>query len=231
MKLTEYLDGMRAAATAEELEAAIQAPFKHSYRGRIWSQICEVRIAEGERICAAHPLGRFVPRYGPRRQLTVCGETYRVGRGGNSTGVRYCWHAAGQWVMEILRREGFSVRAAHRLWDGWSGYPHRALKIVEEALAGKIPDPELNVLRPHGRTSGGPIRYSVEANEADQHDRRASRPCPCGGTLFDWGGGWSEGFDFINWHCIACPEIYTEYMTREQFYSLRQSPRNLGEAA
>lgn len=225
MKLAEYLDGMRAASTAAELEAAIQAPFKHAYRGRTWSQICKVRIEAGERICAQHPLGRYVPRFGPGGRLTVCGEIYKVGRGGNGAGVRYCWHYAGEWAMDIWRREGFSVRAAHRLWDGWADYPHRALAIVEAAVAGRIPDPELNVLRPHGRTDGSPIRYSVEANEADKFDRRASRPCPCGGTLFDWGAGHSEGFDFINWHCVKCPEVFTEYMTQADLYALRRSAR------
>lgn len=228
MKLIEYLDGMRSASTAKELEAAIQADFKHSFRGRTWSQICKVRIEAGERICAAHPHGHFVPRLGDRHALTVCGETYKVGYGQNSTGVRYCWHYAGEWAMGLLKENGFSTTAAYRIWDGWSHYPHRALSIVELALAGKIPDPRLNRLIRHKRTGyGSPIRYTVEQNNVDTYDRRASRPCKCGGTLFDWGCGHSEGFEFINWHCNKCPDVFTEYMTQKRLYELRSASRKV----
>jgi hypothetical protein len=225
--LAAYLDGMKAATTASDLEAAIQVPFKHSYRGRTWSQISKARIEAGLAIVDKSPLARYIPRYGAGRRLEVCGETYRVGRGGNSTGVRYCWHYAGAWAMDMLRREGFSIRASHRLWDGgWNDYPHRSLKVVEAALAGLYPDPELNVLRRHERTAHGqPINYSIEKNDADRFDRRASRPCPCGGTLFDWGAGHSDGFDYINWHCIACPDVFTEYMTQKDLYALRQGSK------
>lgn len=222
MKLSEYLDGMRSATTADELEAAIQAPYKHSFRGRTWSQICRVRIETGKRIVAAHPLGKYVPQFGPHRLLTVCGETYKVGRGQNSTGVRYAWEYARIWARSVLKQQGFSTRVAHRICDNdWSDYPHRSLNTVADALAGKFPDPELNVLHRY-RSSAGPIKYSIERNNADRWDYRANRPCECGGTLFDWGGGHSEGFEFINWHCNACPDVFTEYMTREQFYELRR---------
>lgn len=222
MILREYLDGMRAATTAAELEAAIQAPFKHPFCGRTWTTICKVRIEAGQRICAAHPHGHLVPRLGERRRLTVCGETYRVGYGGNGTGERYVRHAAGEWAKGLLVRAGLSQQAAHAIWDEWSDYPHRCLDTIEAALAGKLPDPELNVLIRHRVNGGHPIRLTVEQNEADKLDRRASRPCPCGGTLFDWGGGHSAGFEFINWHCNACPDVFTEYMTWERFAELRQ---------
>jgi hypothetical protein len=227
MTLADYLGGMRSATTAEELDAAIQAPFKHPYRGRTWSQICRVRIEVGERIVASHSHGFYVPHLGERRLLTVCGQTYKVGRGQNSTGIRYAWHYAGDWAKVVLSKNGFSKRAANRLWDSdWQDYPHRALGVVASALAGQIPDPPLNVLIKNKRYGcGHPINYSVEQNEADQWDRRACRPCNCGGTLFDWGGGHSEGFDFISWRCNACPDTFTEYMTREAFYSLRQGAR------
>lgn len=229
MKLAEYLDGMRAAATADDLETAIQAPFKHSFCGRTWSTICKVRVEAGERICAAHPLGIYVPRFGPRRLLTVCGEAYKVGRGGNSTGVRYAWHYAGEWAKGLLIENGFSKRAAHRIWDSWSEYPHRALEKVEAARAGGMPDPEMNVLIRHSRVegSGSPIRYTVEQNIADKHDRRASQPCSCGGTLFDWGSGHSEGFEYINWHCNKCPDVFTEYMTPARLREIRTSRREV----
>jgi hypothetical protein len=230
MKLSEYLDGMRAATTPEELQAAIMADFKHNFLGPTWSKICKVRIEAGKKIVDAHPHGRFVPKLGPGRKLNVCGETCSVGRGHNSTGVRYVWHSAGEWAQDVMRRNGMSKKAAHRIWSEWSDYPHRCLKTIEEALAGKIPDPVFFVLRPHGITTGGPLNYSVAQNDADDGDHRATRPCPCGkGTLFDWGGGWSEGFDFVNWHCDACPEVYTEYMTREAFYQMRQTRKYVAQ--
>lgn len=222
MKLSEYLDGMRAATTAAELEAAIQADFKHSFRGRTWSQICKVRIEAGERICACHPRGDLVPRFGPGRRLTVCGESYKVVNGGNSTGVRYVWHYAGEWAMKLMRQNGLGVRASHQVWDCWSSYPHRCLPIIEKALTGEIPDPELDVLREPYKGSN-PINYSRERNIADKGDQRAMRHCPCGGTLFDWGAGYSQGFDFINWHCDKCPDVYTEYLSPGRLREIRQA--------
>jgi hypothetical protein len=79
------------------------------------------------------------------------------------------------------------------------------------------------VLVRHRRDGGHPIRYSIEENERDDGDRRPSRPCPCGGTLFDWGSGHSLGFEFVNWHCNVCSDVFSEYMTREQLYALRSS--------
>lgn len=225
---TEYLAGMEAATSAAELEAAIQAPFEHPYRGRAWDRICEVRIRKGYELVAAHPLARFVPRFsgGRSRTLTVCGETYKVGRGGNSTGVRYAWHYAGEWAKEILRRNGFTTRAAERVWDMGRQYPHRILAVVEDALASRIPDPELNVLIRHERTGHGrPVKCTVEEARATG---RAMRPCECGGTLFDWGAGHSEGFDFVNWHCNACADVFTEYLGPGGLAAVR-NPR--GEAA
>jgi hypothetical protein len=223
-ELEPYLDGMRAATTAEELEAAFQQDqvyMRHGWNSRGMRRIEEVRVEEGLRLCAAHPAGRFVPVSGPRRRLEVCGETCRIARGGNSTGVRYAWHYAETWAIGIMTAQGLSLKAAHGVWSCFRDYPHRALQIVEEALAGRMPDPQLNVLIRHERRGGGsPIRYSVEENESG-HGRRASRPCPCGGTLFDWGGGHSAGFEFVEWRCIACPDVFTEYMTKERFYALR----------
>lgn len=217
MKLTEYLEGLRAATTAEELEAALHVDFKHPFHGPTWSRICKVREEVGEAICRAHPNGRFVPTFGPRRVLQVCGETYKVGRGGNSTGVRYVWTYAQFWAVDVLKANGLSQRAAYRIWDCWGNYPHRCLPIIADALAGKIPDPELNVLIRHERTSyGSPVNITVEKNEG-----RAMKPCECGGTLFDWGAGHSLGFDFVNWHCNKCPEVFTEYLGEGGLAALR----------
>ncbi len=220
MTLTEYLNGMSEASTADELEAAIQAPHVHSFQGRTWSRICKVRIAAGERICDAHPNGRFVPHYGPKRRLTVCGESYRVGRGGNSTGVRYAWHDARTWAEAVLRTNGFSRRAASEVWDSAFGYPHRALEVVEAALAGKLPDPPFNRLIYSGNTFDGEC---VRVNRRTETKRRAHRPCKCGGWRWDWGAGWNGYANFINWYCDRCPRVYTEYVTSERLREIRSS--------
>lgn len=221
MTLTEYLDGMRAASSAEELESAIHAKgFKHPFHRPTWSRICKVRIEAGERVCAAHPNGKFVPRLGPRHALTVCGEAHRVGYGGNSTGVRYCWHYAEQWATSILGDAGFSRRAAAAIWGTAFDYPHRALEIVADALAGKLPDPRFNRLIPHRSEAWQrPVRVS-RSTEAKQ---RAHRPCKCGeGWLWDWGCGWNGYANFINWRCDRCPRVYTEYVTNERLVGIRQ---------
>ena len=220
MTLTEYLNGMRNAQSAAELEAAIQADFKHTFYGKTWARISNVRIEAGQRICRAHPDGRFVPICGKRRKLELCGETYGVGYGGNSTGERYVWHDAKAWAVTVLMRNGFSRRAGHQIWDGHSSYPHRSLETARAALRGEIPDPTLNVLIPwkiedHGR----PVRCTVA--EA-RNEGRAMRPCDCGGTLLDWGVGHSQGFEFVNWHCNACPAVHTEYMMYDQLMAMRQ---------
>lgn len=221
-KLADYLAGMRSASTADELERAIQVPFKHAYRGSVWSRISKVRIEEGERICGLHPRGDFVPRLGPRHRLTVCGETYRVGYGQNSTGVRYCWYYAQQWVEGILKANGLSMRAAHSVWDSSLSYPHRALRTIDMAFTGKLPDPRFNRLIPHKTHDySRPVRVTERNAEATD---RAHRPCKCGGWLWDWGCGWNGYALFINWHCDECPRVYTEYITNERLMEIRRRP-------
>ncbi len=220
ISLRDYLAGIGAATTHRDLEAALQVQFAHPFHGPTWTRICNARIAAGEAICDASPLGQFVPRFKSRR-LTVCGDTYRVARGGNSTGVRYAWHGAQGWAVAILRSHGFSRRAAHTIWEQWRRYPHRCLATIEKAMAGELPDPQLDVLIYHERGYGSPIRYSVKQNEATGRDRRASQKCRCGGTLFDWGSGHSYGLDFINWHCNACPDVATEYLSPGRLYEIR----------
>jgi hypothetical protein len=226
MSLTQYLDGMQSASTAAELEVAIQAasrakpPFKHPYSGPTWSRICTVRKEAGKRICAAHPNGKFVPRLGPRHLLTVCGETYSVGYGQNSTGVRYCWHYAKEWSHGVLAKHGFSKRAAARIWDTAFDYPHRALSVVADALAGKIPDPRFDRLLPHRVEKwSGPVRVNRRTEAKD----REHRPCKCGdGWLWDWGAGWDGSHSFVNWHCDRCPRVYTEYVSNDRLTEIRQ---------
>lgn len=233
IKLQDYLAGIEAATTAEALEDALQAPYKHSFHGPTWTRICKARIAAGERIVDAHPDGRYVPRFGARRVLSVCGEIYRVGHGGNSTGVRYAWHSAKTFAVDVLMRNGLSRVGAYRVWDGFADYPHRCLATVRKALAGEYPDPELNVLK-LSYVDGFPIRYTVEQNDACDFDYRANMPCPhCStGTIFDWGGGYGAGdFPLVNWHCNACGAVYVEYMTNERFKDVRQAkPSRTAEA-
>ena len=221
LELQPYLDGMRAATTPDELEAAFQRDRtyqKHHFQSRGMRAIEKVRIEEGIRLCDRHPHGHLVPRYGHRRRLEIGGETYRVARGGNSTGVRYAWAYAEGWAIDAMIRAGLSRKAAHMVWGSFRDYPHRALKTVEEAMAGRIPDPALNVLIRSQYAGSGPISHSVEENGRDW---RASRPCACGGTLFDWGCGHSYGFEFVEWRCNACPDVFTEHMTQTQLYALR----------
>ncbi len=220
IKLSEYLCGLRQATTVNELEDAIQAPFKHSFHGRTWAAICKVRIEAGNAICANHPNGKFVPRM-IGKKLVVAGESYGVGRGGNSTGIRYTWHSAGDFAKSVLKQNGFTTRAASRIWDSWAQYPHRCLSVVEEALAGGYPDPVMNTLI-FSHTGCGPVNISVEQNDADKFDKRATLACKCSGTLFDWGGGFSDDFTFINWRCNRCADVFTEYVTPERMREIRQ---------
>lgn len=219
MNLSTYLNGLRAAKTAAQLDSAILAPYAHSFKGRSWAAICKVRIECGVAICDAHPNGRFVPRL-EGGTLTVCGEHYRVGRGHNSTGIRYVWHAAREFANDVLRRNGLSRRAASRILERWNGYPHRCLAIIEDALDGKLPDPPMNRLV-YSRKSD-PIRITVAGNREDQADRRAARRCGCGGTRFDWGSGLSDGFTVVEWRCNKCRRVYVEYVTPERFAEIRR---------
>ena len=219
MNLTQYLNGMRAATTADELETAIHAPFKHPFHGRTWRRICNVRDEVGRNICAAHPNGRYVPLFGAARQLQVCDQSYKVGHGQNSTGIRYIWTDAWQWAERILRGEGFSRRAAHDVCDGALKYPHRKLAIVADALSGNLPDPPLNRLIYSGNTIAGPVRV----NRRLEKNTRAHRRCKCGGWRWDWGCGWTGYCWVINWYCDRCTRIYVEYVDDDRLAQIRQT--------
>lgn len=229
LELRPYLDGMRAATTPDDLEAAFQkdrAYQKHGFRSRGMRAIEKVLVEEGVRLCVGHPHGHLVPRYDERRRLEVNGETYRVARGGNSTGVRYAWCDARDWAIDAMTKGGLSRRAAHLVWNSFRDYPHRALQTVEKAMTGEIPDPQLDVPVRSQHPGNRPISLSVEENEREGRHRRASRACTCGGTLFDWGCGHHLGFEFVEWRCNACPDVFTEHMTRETLYALRQGAEN-----
>jgi hypothetical protein len=133
-------------------------------------------------------------------------------------------------VKDVLRQQGFSRRAASMIWDHCGRYPHRCLAVVDAALKGKIPDPKLNRLILAYR-GGGPITYTAEVNNACTYDRRASRPCRCGGTLFDWGAGHSEDFWFVNWHCNGCDRVYTEYVAPDRLTEIRRDCKGVPSLA
>lgn len=225
MKLAEYIDGMRAARTGTELEAAIHAPFKHSFRGPTWSRISKVRKECGRAICDAHADGAFVPKYENNR-ISVCGEAYKVGHGQNSTGVRYCWHYAEKFVQEVLVRKGLTQTAAHAIWGQWSDYPHRCLDTLAEWRDGKLQDPVLNKLI-LWRTRGEPA--NVDRKYEEKH--RAWRPCSCGGRRWDWGSGWNGWCSFITWHCDGCTRVYGEYLSDDRFRKIRSQPQSDRNAA
>lgn len=227
MKLTDYLAGILAATTAEELDFALKMPFKHAFRGRTWTRICNARIEAGAAICEAHPNRQYVPRMVGRR-LTVCGETCGVGRGGNSTGVRYAWADVESFAKSVLKRKGFSTRAAAQIWDCWSDYPHRCLKIIETALAGGYPDPVMDTLI-FGYSGTNPVNITTAQNDAEGPYKRATLACKCGGTLFDWGCGTSSDITFVNWHCNKCPDVYTEYVTPARFREIRALKKAVSE--
>lgn len=222
IRLSEYLSGMASAVTADDLEAAIRVPFNYSLHGKTYARISTVRITKGLDICDAHPFGHLVPRLGKRGALTVAGETYRIGPGGNSTGVRYLWHYAEQWGRDVLARHGLSRRASYSVWQRFGSYPHRCLVVLERAMAGEMPDPVVDVMvKEKWAGYGEPVRITVEQNNASKYSKRATRPCPCGGVLFEWGSGWDGSFNYINWHCNACPDVFTEYLSKGRLESIQ----------
>lgn len=220
MSIATYLDSMRAATTAADLDAAIRDAPPHAFHGRVWSRISRVRVEAGRRICAAHPLGDYVPRIEQRRRLTVCGESYRVAFGQNSAGIRYAWADAEMFCRRVLSARGFSGRAIKLVWGWWPTYPHRALAAVEAALAGELPDPTLNRLIP-SRSGSAPVNCVVG------EDGRAHRPCRCGGTRFTWGAGLDGYLNVIQWRCNQCRRVYVEYVTDERLREICRRP--LGE--
>jgi len=213
-----YIAGLEAAETIEELEEAIQAPRRpHRYRGRGYAEVSAARHAASEALCAAHAYAPYIPQF-KDGVLTVFGENRRLGRGRSSC----TWQYAGRWAKDVLKRHGLSQRAAYQVWDWWiSGYPHRAISVVEAALGGKIPDPEMDTLT-FVYKGIGPINYSLEDNANDPVDSRAHRPCACGGTLFDWGSGYDHGFTRVSWHCNRCADVFVEYCTDKRFAEIRK---------
>ncbi len=133
MKLSEHLERIARADTPKRLDVALWNATEEYPRSRE-----KIRWAVSERgaeLCRAHPGAEFVPVVGKRRRLSLCGQTYRVGYGGNSTGERYCWHYAREWVAGKLRAAGMTARERQQI-DDWcfSLYPHRVLSAVDSFL-------------------------------------------------------------------------------------------------
>ncbi|WP_430912865.1 hypothetical protein [Methylobacterium sp. sgz302541] len=223
----QHVAALASASTPAEIESAFQAALNDlgRYRSSRHRPIHAAMVARGLELCAAHPRGGFVPRFGAGRRLHVRGEVYRVGRGQNSTGVRYVWAYAERWARARMEDGGLSITASKRVWGSWSDYPHRALRVIEEFDAGKHRDPVMNTLirQPDSR---GPIRCEI----GEDQDRRAHRPCECGGTLFDWGCGWSSRIIPLEWRCNRCSAVFIEYVSDERLRAIRTPSHPAGAA-
>lgn len=210
-----HVEALAATTTLASLEDAFQAAIRELGHGRRLKPIHAALEQRGRAMCDAHPRGAFVPSFGPGRRLQVCGETYRVARGGNSTVVRYAWTYAQDWATGLMHERGLSRTAAHSVWGWWSEYPHRALRVIEEFGAGKHIDPPMNVMIRCCDSSAGPVRCEIG------EDSRADRPCGCGGSLFDWGAGHNGWAWFISWRCNRCPAVFTEYVSNRRLMEIR----------
>lgn len=130
--LASHLAGINASSTAKELEARFRATFDLWKAQRTRERIREAVRVRGDQLCELRDRRALVPRYATRaRRITVCGETYRVAKGGNSTGVRYAWHDANEWVKATLRKHGASESLTREIMEWWNNYPHRALRALE----------------------------------------------------------------------------------------------------
>lgn len=138
--LADCLAKIKAATSPLEVEEAFQqglgrlkgaygSYFSSGYRRASEKLRWEGANARAIELADMLPEGRFLPRIGPRRKLTIGGATYSVGYGGNSTGERYAWCAAKEWTRERLRAGGVPDPTITQVLDWW-GWPHRALCIL-----------------------------------------------------------------------------------------------------
>lgn len=215
-KLSNYLTGIEQAASARELENKIQAVYEHGYEGPAWLRISKACIARGRQLCLVSPHAHLIPLIegeGARKTICVGGKWFSF----NSA----TWMYALQRVVNALRVAGISQRAAYQLFNDALYYPHRCLFTIEQALAGRIPDPVMDVLIPSGK--GLPIAYELADNEKRGDYKRLSQSCTVcpDGTLFDWGGGNSSGFTYTCWHCNRCGAKFIEYLSTQRFNEQR----------
>ena len=139
MKLSEHLALIEKVETPDEMDSRLEAAYKDfpgGILGRTWVRIKRARWAGGDAMVLKSPAGPYVPTLGRRRLLSLCGQTYSVGYGGNSTAERYSWLHAKQWSVNLLTAQGISEETAESIWSWHSSFPHRALRIAEEWLKG-----------------------------------------------------------------------------------------------
>jgi hypothetical protein len=129
--LREVLHSLRAARTVEQLESRFELTWD-CFRRRTQKRIRRVVRERGIALCEMQDKRHIVPRWDSRRRrLIVCGKTYRVEHGGNSTGIRYAWHHAYEWMKKTLHEHGCSEPLTQEILDWWRDYPHRSLRALQ----------------------------------------------------------------------------------------------------
>lgn len=149
--LAHHMAMVMSAETVDDLEHEFQtgrAALEALYGG--WMNALYRRAADrlhydaviprGLALADEHPLGHLLPRFNTRnRHLSIGDQWFRVGRGGNTTGVRYAWTYATEWARGALISNGLSDKTAKGVLDWWSKYPHRALQVL---IAAQDPAPQ-----------------------------------------------------------------------------------------
>jgi hypothetical protein len=134
MKLIEHFERIRTASTATVLEKCFQQALSEyrsrRSRSRIWKGVRQ----RGLELCDLYPQKELVPRLGSRRRLSLCGDSYIVGYGGNGSGERWVWASAKQWVIDTLLGRGIPASLSKSLWDRALNYPHRAIIEIDQFL-------------------------------------------------------------------------------------------------
>lgn len=230
-QLANSLKAISKARTPSDLEKLFQEAHmnnKSHPSSRTWRQIGGAMCERGSALVRARQAGFYVPQYGARRQLTLCGEVYRVGCGQNSTGVRYCWTYAEIWANQVLHERGAPREVRKGIWDSCFDYPHRALAVAIEWR--KHPNrPEPVYTRPQY------IKFHETVRFRGMDEDRAMRPCPgCGGDQMDWGSGHIDYIEprySMEWRCMSCNRAEAEIMTTARLYQMRaKDPARIGYA-
>lgn len=133
MKLSEHLAKLSNARTADELELTFREGFCLFKKPLTRKRIRKAVTARGNSLVSESQHAQRIPTIGKYRKMQLCGKTYSVGFGGNSTGERYCWFDARAWAKDTLMEAGVCDQLAESIieWT-WSGYPHRALQAIEK---------------------------------------------------------------------------------------------------
>lgn len=125
------------AYTPAEIEAAFQAARKPF--GQTPARVYRACIARTYAIAGSVPRGellavRLDKGTGCSRRYAVAGEIYKTGSWGNGPGRRWAMAGFEEWYRANLQAAGIAADRAEEIAD-WvrSGYPWRALLILEEA--------------------------------------------------------------------------------------------------